>query len=304
MARSLPPFHALRAFEAAARHLSFTRAAQELCVTHGAVSHQIKGLEAYLGVRLFRRLPQGVQLTEDGQAYFAVLREVFTTVEAATLQLQTRQGRSVLRVNALPTFTMRWLIPRLPAFSTAHAEIEVRLTTSIDPIDFDRNDVDVAIRRGTGNWPGLRADYFLDEDFFPVCSPQLLAGPHPLRVSGDLAHHTLLHTMTRREAWQLWLQAAGVQGVDAERGLVFEHFYFALQAASEGLGVAIGPRPLVASDLAEGRLVAPFAITVPSNHAYYLLCPEAMANVPKIATFRTWLLTEARGAAVPGPPEV
>jgi len=294
MARRLPSLTALRAFEAAARHLSFSRAADELNVTHAAVSHQIKALEADLGVPLFRRLTRAVRLTDAGQAYLPVLREAFDAIAEATGRLAgDDDGR--LMVSATPAFAARWLVPRLGRFYAAHPKIDVRLDPSMALIDFRRDDVDIAVRYGRGDWPGLRVERLLSLDMFPVCSPALLDGPEPLRAPADLARHTLLHD-DLREDWPRWLVAAGVEGIDLSRGPTFNETSLLMQAAAAGLGVAIAVSALVAADLAEGRLVRPFEIAVAEEAGFYLVYPEASAARAKVRAFRDWMFAEARAA--------
>jgi LysR family glycine cleavage system transcriptional activator len=298
----LPSLNALRAFEAAARHLSFTRAAAELNVTQTAISHQIKGLEDQLGVQLFRRLPRGLLLTEEAQRYAPALRAAFEQVAAATEQLSASGAGGALTLSTVPSFAAKWLVPRLGRFRAAHPEIDLRISASLRLVDLAREDFDVAIRMGRGNYPGLRVDALFGEVMFPVCSPRLLAGPQPLRTPEDLLYHVLLHDvdvsasafMAVPQAWRLWLERAGVQGIEVDRGPVFEDSAMLLDAAAEGQGVALGRSALVAADLAAGRLVKPFEISLPFELTYYLVCPEAIADRPKIAAFRAWLLAEAK----------
>ncbi len=291
MVRRLPSLNALRAFEAAARHLSFTKAAQELSVTQAAVSHQVKALEERLGIKLFHRRNRALLLSEAGQAYLPPLREAFDMLAAATERVLARESSGALTVSALSSFAATWLVPRLKRFRELHADIEVRLTASDHLVDFAREDVDIAIRYGSGEWPGLRADRFLTEDIFPVCSPGLLAGAHPLKAPGDLRHHTLLHE-DMRESWRMWLLAAGVEDVDAYRGPGFSHSNLVIRAAVDGQGVALGRSALVVAELEAGTLVRPFRFSLPAEFAYYVVCPEANAEGPKERAFRDWLLSE------------
>jgi LysR family glycine cleavage system transcriptional activator len=298
----LPSLNALRAFEAAARHLSFTRAAAELNVTQTAISHQIRGLEERLGVQLFRRLPRGLLLTEEAQRYAPALRAAFEQIATATEELSASGSGGVLTLSTVPSFAAKWLVPRLGRFRAAHPEIDLRISASLRAVDFAREDFDAAIRMGRGNYPGLRVDALFGEVMFPVCSPRLLAGPKPLSRPEDLRHHVLLHDVDASisafaalpQAWRLWLERAGVQGIDVQRGPVFEDSAMLLDAAAEGQGVALGRSALVAADLAAGRLVKPFDISLPFALTHYLVCPEATADRPKIAAFRAWLLAEAR----------
>ncbi len=293
MARRLPSLNALRAFEAAARHMSFTRAADELCVTQGAVSRQVKALEAYLEVQLFRRLNRTLIITEEGQAYMGPLGKAFNIIDNATVRLANYSDEGLLNVRVLPTLAMRWLIPRLHEFQLVHPLIEVRITTSLRPGDGTRQDVDIVFGRKPDRTPEMRFDKVVDENLIVVCSPALLNGDHPLNSPRDLVHHTFLHAMTREEAWQVWLNAVGKKSIDPSTGSKFEHYYFALQAAVGGLGIAVAPWLLVKDDLEFGRLIAPFDIAVPSNDAYFLIYTEGRADVPKVKLFRDWVLQAA-----------
>ena len=298
MSRRLPPLNALRAFEAAARHLSFTRAADELHVTQTAISHQIKALEERLGVRLFRRLPRGLLLTEEAQRYLPPVRDAFDRIAAATEQLAAGGSGGRLTVSVLPSFAAKWLVPRLGRFRAAHPDLDLRISASSQLVDFARDDVDIAIRMGRGRYPGLRVDRLFGESMVPVCAPELLSGPHPLRRPEDLRHHVLLHD-DDHTGWQLWLELAGVEGVDPRRGPIFTDSAMVVQAAAEGQGVALARRVLAAGDLAAGRLVQPFEVSVPHDLAYYLVSPEATAEQPRIRAFRAWLLAEAEAEEPP-----
>ncbi|SLN74359.1 transcriptional regulator GcvA [Oceanibacterium hippocampi] len=290
----LPPLNALRSFEAAARNLSFSKAASELNVTPAAISHQIKGLEDFLGVKLFRRLNRVVMLTDAGQAYLPGIREGFQKLYDATVRLQTVESSGVLTISTLSSIASRWLVPRLRRFQERYPDIDVRLTTSDHLVDFAREDVDIAIRYGTGHYPGLHSVRFLEEEYlYPVCSPALLAGARPLQRPEDLAFHTLLHDDMKVD-WAMWLTAAGVQGVDPKRGPAYTDSSMVLQAAVEGHGVALGRSALAADDLEAGRLVKPFEIEIASTFAYYVVSPETTAEQPKIAAFREWILSEAQ----------
>jgi len=294
MARRLPPLNGLRAFEAAARHLSFTRAAEELHVTQTAISHQIKALEERLGVRLFRRLPRGLVLTDEAQLFLPPIRAAFDQIAAATERLTKDQGGGVLTVSALPSFAAKWLVPRIGRFRAACPDIEMRVSASSQLVDFARDDVDVAIRVGRGEYPGLRTERLFGDTLFPVCSPTLLDGPSPLAAPEDLRHHTLL-SGDEYPGWAKWLEHAGVSGIEVPRGPLFDDSSMVLQAAIEGHGVALARGVLAADDLAAGRLVKPFELSLPFHLAYFLVCPEATAERPKIRAFREWLLEEARG---------
>jgi LysR family glycine cleavage system transcriptional activator len=284
---------ALRVFEAAARHLSFTRAAQELNVTQAAVSHQVKALEDWLGLKLFHRLNRSLLLTDAGQAYLPTVREGFERLIEGTDRLHRRDRGGTLTVTAVASFVAKWLVPRLGRFQARYPEIDVRISTEVRMVDFTREEFDMGIRYGGGSWPGLRIDHLMAEDVFPVCSPDLLVGPHPLTEPADLRHHTLLHD-EMREDWRMWLLAAGVQGVDPTRGPGFSQSSTVIQAAIQGLGVALGRSVLVADDLAAGRLVRPFEFSLPTRYGYYVVCAPTAADRPKVAAFRDWLLGETK----------
>ncbi|MEO3432549.1 transcriptional regulator GcvA [Inquilinus sp. CAU 1745] len=292
----LPSLKALRVFEAAGRNLSFTRAAAELHVTQAAVSHQIKTLEEELGIQLFRRGHRGLLLTDAGQAYLPEVRAAFERLTAATGKLRAQDATGPLIVSVLPSFAARWLVPRLRRFRDGNPDIDVRVSATDRPVDFDRDDIDLAIRYGAGSYSGLAANRFLTEEFFPVCSPALAEGDvngrPPLRAPEDLRWHTLLHDDMATD-WPMWLLAAGVAGLDPRRGPAFTDSSMLLQAAVDGQGVALGRSALAADDLAAGRLIRPFDISLPTEYAYYILCPERDAQRPKIVAFRDWLLEEA-----------
>jgi DNA-binding transcriptional LysR family regulator len=289
MPRPLPPLNALRAFEAAARHLSFTRAAEELHVTQAAVSHQVKGLEDRLGVALFRRLPRRLILTEAGQALLPDLRDAFQRMAAAVDRVSARGAVGTLTVSSMTTITMTWLVPRLPRFQATHPEIDVRLTTTQRLVDFTREDVDVAVRFGDGNWPGVRSERMFGEELTPLCGSALAAR---VKKPADLLPLALLTSGDESE-WSLWFAAAGIPDVPPPRGGVsFDSTKIAVQAAIDGLGVALGPPSLFAEDLAAGRLVQPFDIFASTGKAYWLVVPEAWAERPKIKAFRDWIFTE------------
>ena len=291
MARRLPPLNAVRAFEAAARHLSFTKAAKELHVTQAAISHQVKALEAYLGMKLFRRLNRALVLTEEGQTYLPPVKRIFDHLYDATRRLTENEARGKLTVSVIPSLAARWLVPRLGRFREAQPDIDVRVAPSGHLVDFAREDVDVGIRYGRGRYPGMRVDRLMTEDILPVCSPALLEGSRPLKRPSDLRHHTLLHDDGHGE-WRTWLLATGVDDVDATRGTVFTDSGMLIQAAVAGQGVALARGALAADDLASGRLVRPFDFNLPAEFAYYIVCPEATADQPKVVAFREWLLQE------------
>lgn len=311
MSYHLPPLNSLRAFEAAARHASFKKAADELHVTAAAVSHQVKALEAFLGVKLFERLARGLSLTDEARAALPKLQEGFECLAAAVERSRLHTETGTLTVSAPPSFGIRWLVPRLQLFTAAHPDVDLRIETSMQTIDradetaAESGEVDlrdevanVSIRFGSGRYPGYRVDKLFSVSYVAVCSPRLLEGEHALRQPADLRHHTLLHDDTipdlaERPCWEAWLKAAGVQGIDTSRGPHFNNSVLALGAAVDGVGVALGMCPLVLSDIAAGRLVSPFEAAIDSNFAYFLTCAEAIADRPKVAVLRDWLLAEA-----------
>lgn len=292
MARRLPPLNALKAFEAAARYESFTRAAEELCVTQGAVSHQVKALEAELGVKLFNREPRRLVITGMGRDYLNVVRDALDRIAAGTDLLLHRQSAGVLTVSTSPNFASKWLVHRLGRFAEVHPEIDLRVSATLHHVDFAREDVDVAVRHGDGTAPGLETTQLCTEQLFPVCSPTLQRDRHALRRPADLAHHTLLH-LDNRQDWSVWLDAAGVRNADLSRGPVLNQASMVIDAAVDGHGVALARTGLAAGDLISGRLVRPFSLALPLSYGYWIVCPKATAKLPKIATFRDWLLAEA-----------
>ena len=288
----MPPLGALHAFEASARLLSFKAAAEELHVTPGAISQQIKLLEDRLGARLFTRRARRIELTDAGRLLLSPAQQAFRLLADAVARIRASDAAQVLTLSLLPSFAALWLVPRLGAFRARCPDVDVRISATPKLADLERDDVDVAVRCGLGSYPGLHVEHLLAEDLFPVCSPRLLKGPVPLQKPADLAHHTLLHDETRTE-WSLWLQAIGFPDLDATRGPSFSLWELALQAAVAGQGVALGRSALVAQYLAGGQLVRPFRISTPSQFGYYVVCLPERAEEPKIKAFRTWLKDEA-----------
>ncbi len=310
MSRQLPPLNGLRAFEAAARHLSFTKAADELSVTQAAISHQIRGLEERLGVQLFIRRNRALLLSEAGQAYLPALREAFDTIANATERLQRRDEGGPLLVSTTASFATKWLVPRLATFQQLYPEIEVQISTGVALTDFQRETVDVAIRWGLGSWPNVIADRLFAEDMFPVCAPSMVRGKSALKKPSDLSRVTLLHMTQQRDDWRLWLTAAGAKGVDPSRGPVFDQAMTVLQAAMDGLGVAIGHRPLVGGrhQLVEGGdhhrggdtdLAGPRPAVPPAPTRSLHCRPPNSAPIPtspNLVSFRDWLRAMANKA--------
>ncbi len=297
MNRRLPPLNALRAFEAAARHLSLTRAAEELNVTPAAISHQVKSLEEYLDTPLFKRVNRGLLLTDTGQTLLPGLSEGFDRLAEVVAEVGRHEDRRALTVSVSQSFASKWLIPRLDSFHAAHPEYDLRIDASPRLVDFQREGIDLGIRYGIGGWGELEEIRLFKEEVFPVCSPELQNGEHPIRTPRDLRWHTLLHmdAVFAGEGWidwQNWLMAAEVTDIDATRGPRFSLLSMAVEAAIEGQGVALGRSVLVANDLAKGRLIKPLEGSVPVDFAYFLVYPKKSTNSRKIAAFRDWLLEE------------
>jgi LysR family glycine cleavage system transcriptional activator len=287
-----PPLNALRAFESAGRQSSFRLAAAELHVTPGAISRQVALLEAHLGAPLFYRANRQVQLTRAGTAYLRAVSAALREIELATDEFMASRRRSPLHIWCPMTFGMRWLVPRLPQFRARHLEREVVFTTALGHTSIDFQGTDVAIRIGHGEWPDTVAHRIAGIELMPVCSPGLLAEAR-LREPRDLASVTLLQSSARPGYWHAWLRAAGVSGIDPDRGMTFESVSLAYQMAIDGAGVAMGQHALVAADLAAGRLVAPFGLTLGLADAFWLIYPRRLEDDPFIGTFRDWLLGEA-----------
>src|SRR3954447_21552322 len=297
MTARLPSLHGLRAFEAAARHLSFTQAASELNVTQTAISHQIKRLEEELGIRLFVRQNRALSLTPEARDYLPGIRAAFNDLRLATDRLLRKDDGNVLTVSTLASLAAKWLLPRISDFQEKHPGIDVRITTSTALVDFRSGDVDTAIRYGRGQWPGLRADWLMPDQMFPVCSPALLAGKKPLQKPEDLAEHVLLHSSAGNDDdWRLWLTAAGLPtNLSKQPGVTFDLVFMTIQAAIDGLGVAMGRTSYVQDDIAKGRLVVPFKIALPADAGFYLVSPAGKADTSKLSAFRQWLIASVQG---------
>lgn len=289
----VPSLSALRAFEASARHRSFTRAAAELNLTQAAVSQQVKGLEKHLGLALFVRHQGRIDLTDAARAYVADVRHAIDLLSQATEELVHADSDRVLTVNSLATFSFRFLMPRLAGFRALHPDITLRITANASLEEFNRKPYDVAVRLGRGVWPGMRVDPLFDDLVFPVCAPSLMDGPHPLSRPSDLSHHVLIRSgfsFLIADAWPTWLKAAGLDTMVPRHDLAFEYAFAALEAASQGLGVALGRLPFVVREIEGGQLVKPFDIEVATGRSYYLVSPLEVANRPKVRAFRDWLL--------------
>jgi LysR family glycine cleavage system transcriptional activator len=310
-AQRLPPLNALRAFETAARHLSFAMAAKELHVTPAAISHQVKGLEDYFGQRLFRRLKRGLELTRAGQVLLPKLSEGFGRLGDAVAEMRSIEEEGTLAVSAAPSFATRWLAPRLHRFVRSNPELDVRINASTRLIDPGRDpnvsgdtvvgspveDADIVVRFGTGDYPGFRVDKLLSVTVTPMCSPRLLKSGPPLREPADLKNHVLIHDNVLyddgRPLWDAWFEAAGLPDMDTSHGLRFSHALLALEAAADGMGVTMGMPALAGSDLASGRLVAPLALSLPLKFAYYIVSGLDTAARADVVAFRNWLFAEA-----------
>lgn len=306
-----PPLNALRAFEAAARHLSFKKAALELHVTAGAVGHQVKLLEDHLGVALFRRLTRALELTTEAQAMLPKVREGLDALQAAVERVRERGDVCSLTVIAPPNFAARWLVPRLSRFTAAHPNLELHVASRQAMVDGAENgshavpEADMyegspvaMVRFGAGHYPGAHVDEVFSAVYVPVCSPRLLKGEHPLRTPKDLRYHTLLHDDTvieegERPSWNDWLQSVGVTDIDATRGPHFSDAALALDAAIEGMGVTLAIKPLLCTEIEAKRLVMPFDISAPTSYSYYLVTPEAGSENRALTSFSEWLLMES-----------
>lgn len=309
MVKSLPPLNALRAFEAAARHMSFAKAAEELNVTPAALSHQMKTLEDHLGVTLFTRGARAITLTESGRLLHPGTQAAFDHLRTAVERLARRNTGRVLVISAGPGFTAKWLAPRLYRFVEAHPDIDARVSASPVPVDLATGDIDVAIRVSLGDHPGLHVEQLMEERMLPLCSPRLLEGAHGLNTPADLARFPLIHIdlplpFPQGATWAYWLEQAGVTGIDPDRGLRFNVVDHALDAAIAGAGVVMGHKVIASYDIAARRLVCPFGPELPMfGRHYHLVCAKGHENRPKVRAFRDWLTAEiARpdAAAVPG----
>ncbi|MBT2321833.1 transcriptional regulator GcvA [Variovorax paradoxus] len=293
MPRRLPPLNALRAFEAAARCGNFTRAAEELCVTQGAVSRHVATLEGWLKVQLFERGRHGIVLTPPGQAYFGTVRAALDQIDYGTRALQAGPDERRLRIKLPPTFAIRWLVPRLARFHALHPKIDVQITTSHERADFTREEVDLSIHSEPSPPEGAGCRRLFGETLLPVCAPGLLEQGLPLARPADLARHVLLCSMNRPKDWPTWLAAAGAPEIDGNSGLKFENAALAYQAAADRLGVMVALHAFVRDDLAAGRLVAPFPLLVETQGAYYLAWRSDTPQPERVQAFEAWIAEEA-----------
>lgn len=294
MRKKIPSTTALQAFEAAARHESFTQAAQELCLTQSAICRQIATLESFLGVPLFNRIRRGVRLSEAGERYARLIAARLDAIERDTLSIMAHQaGGGVLELAVVPTFATRWLIPRLSSLEQQHPGIQINMSTQTRPFMFDQTEFDAAIYFGDPAWPGTEAHFLMHEHPIPVCSPRL-AGTTPGMHPQDIARLPLLQQSTRPDAWRQWFNSAGVTAEADMAGNRLELFSMLAQAAIEGLGVALIPPFLIQQEIASGRLIALSSHSCPSDKAYHLIVPERKASSPVLVSFRDWLISQAR----------
>jgi LysR family transcriptional regulator, glycine cleavage system transcriptional activator len=295
----LPPLSALRAFEAAARHMSFTKAAEELFVTPAAVSHQIHALEEDLGVRLFHRLNRSIELTASARVLLPGLSEAFAAIRSSVRRLRAHNDTGSLTVTASPSFAAKWLVLRLHRFQERCAEVDVRISATDEVVDLSKGDFDIAIRYGAGRYPGLDVELLFTNEVFPACSPQLLANSgRPLRTPDDLRHHALIHDQAVERdplvpTWPMWLKAAGVKDVPMASGLSFNNMSLALDAAIAGHGVVLAYSTIAAADIAAGRLIRLFSLALPDQFSYYIVTASGALERPKVRAFRDWLRAEA-----------
>jgi LysR family glycine cleavage system transcriptional activator len=305
MVRQLPPLNSLRAFEATARHLSFSKAAGELAVTPAALSHQIRGLEERLGLELFQRRARGIELTEAAQLIYPGIHAAFETMAGALQRLERIKLDTILVISATPGFTVKWLVPRLQHFIEAHPEIDARISASLQLATFGGDGVDIAIRYIVNALPGseFHVEKLIEDAVLPLCSPRLRDGPMPLHAPADLVRHTLIHVETPAPfpsppRWADWLRIVGVDGIDASRGLRFNAADHAIDAAVEGAGIVLGHKTLAMNDLQAGRLVMPFGPELPvGGRGYHLVCRRGDETRPKVRAFRDWIFSELDKAA-------
>ncbi len=300
MSYSLPSLNGLRAFEATARHMSFTLAAEELHVTPAALSYQVRQLEEILGLKLFKRMNRAIELTEHGETLFPGIRAGFERMDEAMRRLRRRAETNVLVVSVGPAFAAKWLAPRLYRFIQKHPDIDPRISANIQISDFENEHIDLAVRFGAGHYPGLYSELLLDEYVTPMCSPELVSDthPHPLRTPEDLKHHSLIHDeslsfFTDAPNWQTWCEAEDVKGIDLDSGVHFSVADHGLDAAVEGAGVVLGRGALSYFDRRSGRLVSPFERKLQSENSFYIVSPMSTKDDRKVVAFREWLHEEA-----------
>jgi LysR family glycine cleavage system transcriptional activator len=301
MTASYPPLNALRAFEAAARRLSFTKAADDLDVTPGAISQQIKILEDYVGQPLFRRLGRAVELTDSARAALPLLREAFERVDDAVRQMRLPLRRERVSVSVAQSFASKWLVPRMERFQVVHPNVQIWIAADMNLVDFAYADIDLAIRYGPGFYEGVISEKLMTEEVLPVCSPDLMSSGKPLKTPHDLVGHTLLHDSGHENDpscpdWQMWLAARNIHGANTNQGLRFNQSALVIDAAASGRGVALAKRAIAAADLQSGRLIAPFSgLADPVSFAYWLVRPKGRTMTPALKSFLDWIRDEASG---------
>jgi len=298
MSGHFPPLSALRAFEAAARHMSFSQAADELHVTPAAISHQIHALEQDLGVKLFHRMNRSIELTVSARVLLPGLSEAFAGIQSSVRRLRAHNDTGTLTVTASPSFAAKWLVLRLHRFQEQCFEVDVRISATDNVVDLTKGDFDIAIRYGAGHYPGLEVELLLKNEVFPACSPQLLAKSPALSTPDDLPLHDLIHDQAIERdplvpTWPMWLKAAGVKNIPAATGLSFNNMHLAIDAAIAGHGVVLAQSTIAAADLAAGRLVRLFSLALPDQFAYYIVTAPGALDRPKVRAFRDWLRCEA-----------
>ena len=295
----LPPLQALRAFDVVVHHMSFAKAAKALSVTPAAISHQIKGLEDWLGVKLFRRMSRGIELTREGRNLAPDVRDAFSKLASGVTRIREDNISGILRVSASPSLAATWLVSRLERFSQKEPNIDIRLNSNSTMVDFARDGADVALRFGLGKYPDCTVDLLFAADVFPVCSPRAIGNPSQLKHPRDRKHHNLLHdsnseTEGRLPDWRAWLAEAGVRDIDLERGPRFNNLYLSIGAAVAGRGIALAPEALIADHVAAGRLIRPFALSLQGTMSFYIVAPKVGSKRPKVNAFRRWLIGEAQ----------
>ncbi|MCP4877506.1 MAG: transcriptional regulator GcvA [Gammaproteobacteria bacterium] len=286
----MPPLNSLKCFEAAGRLMSFTAAAKELNVTQAAISHQIKVIEGFLGLSLFQRYPRRLALTEPGKALLPEVIEAFDRLSLAIGALGNEQYSNLLSVRLAPSFAAKWLSPRLKYFWLQYPEIDLCLYHAHAAVDFEREEIDIAVTYGKGDWPGVVVDKLLSLDFFPVCAPAFMHNDKPLNDVNNLRYYTLLHD-ANYECWHGWLNLAGVEGINADKGTIIDDTNVLIQAAIDGQGIALGSTPLVEDHLEAGRLIKPFDIELVNDFCYYVVCPQSHLKNPAVIAFKEWLLS-------------
>lgn len=295
MTAKLPPLNALRAFEATARHLSVKNAADELCVTPGAVSQMLKALELHLGVKLFRRVNRGIFLTDAGQGFLPPVRNAFRQIAEASRRVTVSADAGVLTVSVTPFFAAAWLVPRLKDFQDAHPDIDLQVVTSNALVDFSRDGVDLAVRHGLGRYPGLCSERVVAVEIVPVAAPTLVAKLGKPTSAAEMTRWPHVHD-AERKGWHLWFQAQGIDEIGPPRGPAFDDSGLLLKAVLAGQGAGLLPAAMVALEVAEGRLVKLADVALLDDFAYYLVYPQSSRERPKVAAFRAWILSAAADA--------